>query len=965
LLFHLLCRGLLLYPTSLEIFDTVANKVVGFGIMKKETNPNVQGTASNNGEQPENPLLQSATITMATITAIDTPTENTTSSSSLGGVPRDSSSSTAAAAASSAAADSVSTLVSNYDAANPTDTVGTSTATNSGSGCDSVGSNGLVVAVASSRRSHSSSQHSTDVISWSHGPEEPPSEPASTRPHHDSPAANRGSHPGNETTATTTNHSPPPPPSMLLPNGQLVDAKNTLHSHDVSAAAATAAYYSALVPSRLPDAVSHETVDHDGTDHSYLEFAAAAASSTLSRFDALSNQHWGPMVLPRHEEDRPVRTIPSASASIDTDFYKLSMQDHDVADAAPPQPRLPSSTVDTSTTSTSQTFSTSVPDRANDDDSKMEVAPVLNPPELERHDENARFVPVDQVLYDGEGRHVHAQLPMLLVEAMATTDAAVPTVDTERGAIVPNNVSREASNEQNDSIAPALCSRIWQPRFLRFRLVLLFLSIAIVAAVLLALVGQWGRYRARTDTRDEPIRENSTPPPAPPEPPLLPTDAPSYEFSQSTLSNQVLDYINTVTMTGPLLNGPGDPLDPTPEEVALLRLFANNPLLDLFPNTTRNQFRWRQRYALATALAPNNFENKEDECQWSGVYCDSTVLSDIGEIEVVRALYLGNSNIQFALSPDLALLSTLFSFRSENALIGSIPYSLGNWTLLKRFIVANNDMTGSLPDSIVRWTNLEILDLNDNSFVGQLPKTIGQWTQLKHFGIHENAFTGSLPDSVSNWTSLENLILWSNSMKGTFSDSIGRWTNLLSFDVGNNNFDGTLPSSIQQWTSLTMFAVEEIAGLKGPLPNFAKWPNLFAIEANACAFTGTTPEFLPPHMDRFDVSSNSLSGTLPTSIGQWTNVKIFNVFANNFTGPLPDVVGQWSNIEEFNAAHNSFTGTVPGSIANWTRLREGYFYQNNFVGSLPQGICSVQNLTSLRVDCTHTCGCCDSYCYER
>jgi hypothetical protein len=265
--------------------------------MKKETNPDAQGTASIHGEPPENPLLQSATITMATITAIDTSTENTTSSSSLGGVPRDSSSSSAAAAAASSAVDSVSTLVSNYDAANPTDTVRTSAATNSGSGCDSVGSNGFVVA-ASSRCSHSSSQHSTDVISWNHGPKEPPSEPASTRPHNDSPGTNRGSHPGNETTATTTNHSPPPPPSMLLPNGQLVDAKNTLHSHDVSAAAsATAAYYSALVPSRLPDAVFHETVDHDGTDHSYLEFAAAAASSTLSRFDALSNQHLGPMVL--------------------------------------------------------------------------------------------------------------------------------------------------------------------------------------------------------------------------------------------------------------------------------------------------------------------------------------------------------------------------------------------------------------------------------------------------------------------------------------------------------------------------------------------------------------------------------------------------------------------------------------------------------------------------------------------
>jgi hypothetical protein len=50
----------------------------------------------------------------------------------------------------------------------------------------------------------------------------------------------------------------------------------------------------------------------------------------------------------------------------------------------------------------------------------------------------------------------------------------------------------------------------------------------------------------------------------------------------------------------------------------------------------------------------------------------------------------------------------------------------------------------------------------------------------------------------------------------------------------------------------------------------------------------------------FDVSGNDLTGALPNSIGQWTDLNYFNVFSNvALTGTLPASIGNWTALYYF------------------------------------------------------------------
>lgn len=70
--------------------------------------------------------------------------------------------------------------------------------------------------------------------------------------------------------------------------------------------------------------------------------------------------------------------------------------------------------------------------------------------------------------------------------------------------------------------------------------------------------------------------------------------------------------------------------------------------------------------------------------------------------------------------------------------------------------------------------------------------------------------------------------------------------------------------------------------------------------------------------------SSSLTGTLPQSIGQWTNLEKFEVYNNMFTGNLPEGIDQWSQLEYFEIFGNDLSGPFPQTATEWTNLKTFY-----------------------------------------
>ena len=96
----------------------------------------------------------------------------------------------------------------------------------------------------------------------------------------------------------------------------------------------------------------------------------------------------------------------------------------------------------------------------------------------------------------------------------------------------------------------------------------------------------------------------------------------------------------------------------------------------------------------------------------------------------------------------------------------------------------------------------------------------------------------------------------------------------------------------------------------------------------------------------FLVHSNGFIGSLPPSLGNWTDLSWLEVQSNQLSGSLSDSFGAWSQLSTFNLNGNRFTGSLPENIGDWGML---HIFQ---VRRCVDGCCSTLE------NCSHTSFCC-------
>jgi hypothetical protein len=88
-------------------------------------------------------------------------------------------------------------------------------------------------------------------------------------------------------------------------------------------------------------------------------------------------------------------------------------------------------------------------------------------------------------------------------------------------------------------------------------------------------------------------------------------------------------------------------------------------------------------------------------------------------------------------------------------LTGSLPDTIGQWTVLSHFDAAqpytSSDLNGTLPDAIGKWTNLTYFDVSGNNLTGMLPKGIGNWSLIETAAFNSNEFTGTVPYAICQY----------------------------------------------------------------------------------------------------------------------------------------------------------------------------------------------------------------------
>ena len=191
--------------------------------------------------------------------------------------------------------------------------------------------------------------------------------------------------------------------------------------------------------------------------------------------------------------------------------------------------------------------------------------------------------------------------------------------------------------------------------------------------------------------------------------------------------------------------------------------------------------------------------------------------------------------------------------------------------------------------------------------------------------------------------SIDILVLEDNNMVGPLPWEFVLLTNLKYVNIGWNALTGTIPTRISELERLEVFMGFD-ADFSGPIPSTFS-PSTWCIDLDRNMLTGSIPEswgMSMPALERIFLSFNSLTGTLPTTLGQLSKLVNFQIY------------------------YNLLTGTLPSELRQLTSITDMYFGANSFTGSVEASLCgSSQEWNNLGADCAEVdCPCCTLCCFD-
>ncbi|EFJ10258.1 hypothetical protein SELMODRAFT_427364 [Selaginella moellendorffii] len=313
---------------------------------------------------------------------------------------------------------------------------------------------------------------------------------------------------------------------------------------------------------------------------------------------------------------------------------------------------------------------------------------------------------------------------------------------------------------------------------------------------------------------------------------------------------------------------------------------------------------------------------------------------------------------------------------SDNMFGGSIPVNLGQMGGLiildlsnNRFIgqlsnlkAHNNSLNGTLPNFLTT-TSIEELYLSRNRFNGHMPPIS---RDVHHLNLVEK-LTGEMPRTSPGFScALRFLDVDDNSLSGKLAaDVFKNMTSLEYVSLSHNKFE--VPSFLSHFKSLRVLSMGE-NNLHGPIPDWL-W-NM-------------------THLHVLDLSRNKFEGCLSCSISQldafkhmnfsdqewaplWLMVKgreqqfpyfdpsntILDLSSNQLTGVIPSYLGELIRLRILNHSNNHFSGNIPQTLVKIVQLKQLDFSFNNIIEPIPNTFQDLHSLSSLNLSFNRLEGLC-------
>lgn len=260
--------------------------------------------------------------------------------------------------------------------------------------------------------------------------------------------------------------------------------------------------------------------------------------------------------------------------------------------------------------------------------------------------------------------------------------------------------------------------------------------------------------------------------------------------------------------------------------------------------------------------------------------------------------------------------------------------------------LSHNNLVGTLPDSLFdQLINLTIIDLSHNQLSGTIPTTIGRLRNIATFSLAHNRFSGTIPTEIRNMgshampeenaPSLELI----NELTEEYYNSTGGLTNF------------TIDDELLYSFGLSQFDVSH-NNLNGTLPTtIGELSNLEALDVSSNPDLGA--DGCCVGADSYFNSFYGYNTTIPTEIGNLRKLQVFRMDWSRFMRQIPTEVGNLRSLKYWRLqgsfTTNQVSGSIPTEFGRLSRLVEFMMENNTLSGTIPNEITSMDSLETFQV----------------